>query len=207
MRVLLVALFFVSTQALAQDSPMSAVRRLEAMNYEFLTYAKQASNSGRDLSNEELKDKVFEMFDSLLAGPVLIEMKRRVLRGLSRGGRLANTSEYDWAFPLPELIDRPPRLVVANDSQAVVECRGHISDTFILDEDNLDQDIESLIVAFQVNKNSAESLLKEAKESEDFVYHFQSDYLALIELRKTARGWKVVGFRELYPNCQLLSEG
>lgn len=201
------ALLFLAAVAVAQDSPLSAVYRLERMPDELIAYADNLVANNQEPTDKLLRQKVFQMFEASLTGGLLAEAKQEVDSGLSKGWALANTGAFDWAFPLfPHRISAAK--IVSDDGQeAVVEYQSRSLNTLVLAEDSISQELKGIYQDWRVTSPPLKQLLSEAKISGDFVYHVRSEYLVKFRLKKTVLGWRVVDWEESLIGSQVLAEG
>jgi hypothetical protein len=197
----------VAALSFAQESPLSAVAKLEKMPYAIMAYGDSLDIESDKAANELLRQRLFQMFDSSLAGEALTEAKQDVDDGLAKGWTIANTNAFDWVFPhFPHRVSAA-KVVSNNGLEAVVEYRSRFLNTLVLEEDSISQELKGIYQDFRVTSPPLKQLLSEAKISGDFVYHVRSDCLATFYLKKTPAGWRVVDWEESIVGSQMLAEG
>jgi hypothetical protein len=100
LRLALVVVLSLSSLSFSQTSVRGALRNLQGMSDRLVQYADSLEAKGIEPTNQGLRGKIFAMFDSLLTGEALTFFKAKVDSGLSVGWQLANTDDFDWAFPV-----------------------------------------------------------------------------------------------------------
>jgi hypothetical protein len=194
--VMLVLPFLCS--CLAQESPLSVVKKLEVMPDELVSYAKGLMKKDVEPTDEMLEKKVYSMLEASFSGSALLVAKQNVREGLSKGWPLANTDDFYWAFPMPSPLFGSARVLSSDDSSAVIEYDGGVMDTYIVLE-------EEAPLAELVSCQEQEYLT--GIDAGDQVLHAKADYRATIRLAKTSVGWRIVDFKEFFSNKMVVSEG
>ncbi len=181
---------------LGQDSPLSVVKKLEAMPDELVSYAQDLIEKNIEPTNEMLEKKVYSMLEGSLSGSALLAAKQNVREGLSKGWPLANTDDFYWAFPMPSPLFGSARVLSSDDSSAVIEYRGGVIDTYIILTG--DRPLPEL-AAWQEQEGSSIHI-------QDPVVHAKANYRATMRLRRTSTGWRVTDLKDSFSNKMVISE-